>query len=310
MPLFFGFTRQSNFLYSVGVFGRRMSASRLVLMFALWTFSFLLLLADINFLHASFPGGKLANVAQMLAQLDLFGAGRELAANAVRGAQRFFTSPEDGGFYLVARYVFVAATVYCLAVGFVRVQPRLLAAGMVGLAFFAALLTLYDVGDWRDLRSLAGVTVFLMVVLGQHRRKAFLLLVLLAQLATYPALVSYGSEFNNLRVIPFRNQVQAADAEVAAYKALSALPATRPGEDFILLSVDAGLFPTDMGVAYLSLPVRSDSGLAMRYTFQRYGLAGASQADYRLSAQPCPDRPAVLSTSFFQVCRLVVQRDP
>jgi hypothetical protein len=279
-------------------------------MACLWGFALILLSLELHFLHASFPGGKLAEATQMLARLDLLGAGRILASNVTQGAVRYFASPEDGSFYLVARYIFLAATIYCLFLGFGRSQPPLIAAGMAGLAFFIALLALYDVGEWRDLRSLAGITVFSIVILGQHRRRLFLFSALLVQLTVYPALMDYRAQFNGQRVMPFINQMDGAGEQISAYKALSTLPNTRDNQKFILLSVEAGLFPTDMSVAYLSLPVRSDSGVPMRYTFHRNGLPGSSKADYQLSARPCPDSTTALGTSFFQVCRLAVQQSP
>lgn len=304
LPLLFGFTRQSNFLYSVAIFAGRNPARRLILLAACWVGMLIVLLLEIHFFHAPFPGGKFSDVIKLLGQFDIAGATRQLILNVSNGLVQYFSRWEDGPFYLVAKYTFFSATIYSVVSGYIRHDRTLLAAGLVGLAFFGALVALYDVHGWRDLRSLAGVTIFLVGILSRQASGTYLLyIILVVQLMAFPSLFRYRADFNEQRVVPFIQKFGSSGDEIAAYKRLSTLPPTQSGREFILIDVEKGLFSTDMSVEYLSLPVRSDDGVPIRYTFTRNGVAGDSKVDYRLSSRACPGSMAILTTHYFHVCR-------
>lgn len=304
VPLLLGFTRQSNFLYSTSLFATRSSARRLTLFAIGWIAMLMLLLLEIHFFHAPFPGGKFSDVISKFGHLDVWDAGRQLFSNASDGLVQYFTRREDGFFYLIAKYVFFLATIYSTVSGCLRSDRLLIAAGFVGLAFFVALITLYDVHGWRDLRSLAGVTIFLIALLAREKRNIqFLYVVLVLQLAVFPSIVRYREDFNNQRVIPFIGKIESSEAKIAAYKKLGELPTTRNNQEFILINVEKGIFSTDMSVEYLSLPVRSRNEIPIRYTFDRNGVIGTSKADYQLTSGPCRSSTASLVTAYFFVCQ-------
>lgn len=303
VPLILGFTRQSNFLYSAPVFVRKMTLARFALIVGVWVAMAGVLLLEMRYLHAPYPGGKLGELMLTIERLDLAGAIGELLYNIREGVVRFLTQSEDGYFYLVARYVFLAATLCSVVLGLSKSRPIPLAAGLAGLAFFASLLALYDVGAWRDLRSLAGVTVFLIAILGRNAGKPFLFAILTAQLAVYPSLIAYRKDFNEQRVMPFLDRLEAGGDRIAAFQTLDTLPGTQAGRSMILLEIEKGLMMTDMGVEYLNLPVRTIDGAAMRYSFERDGVAGPKMADYRLTASSCNGSPPILTTAHFNACR-------
>lgn len=298
--LVFGFSRQSNFLYSVPYLAPKWQFGTLA-RWGIWLGFFGLLLFEIRYFHASFPGGKFQAVADAITNRDLGAAAGIALANLFNGLRSFLFTIEDGLFYAVARYVFLAATVGCLIGGITYRNPALVAAGFVGSSYALALWILYDVGGWRDLRSLAGVTAFVVIVLAKAGFTRLLWVFLVAQLIAYPSLYAYRDTFIRERVIPFKERM-ASDALVDAYSSLRQLQSTSPDQRFLLVGIEPGLFTTEMSPELLSLPVRSDDGLAIRYTFQRLRPIGDDEGDYLLTKGECRFGPAVNTTSYFRAC--------
>lgn len=216
-------------------------------------------------LSAPNPHWPLSRALSAMAHGDVAGPLAMLAGNVSVNLTRYFVSETQNlTFYMVMKYVVVAAGLFLLGAAIVRRDRLALAAVLVLVAHFALLFLLYDAHTWREQRHLAPVFYLLVVALvagGYGWACAALYVVLLA---LFPEVHGYAVQ----RILPERRwvatQLAAHDDARRSFARLAELVAPSGPEPITVLHAKA--YYRNMSLAPLLFPVKSKDGAPIRYT--------------------------------------------
>ena len=179
---------------------------------------------------------------------------------------RFFISEsyEDVKYVFYYKYLFVTLLLYSLYISYRTREKAILSGTLIAAAIFFALLTLYDVYGWREVRMLSVPFMILTVILILNKRYLPVFLIILFQLLILNSVLDSQKRVNfkreNVNVLmqeyrPFINDFADLGNYVTHYK-----------NKEILVLLNSKLFSLDNSPQFFQLPL-SLNGKYIRYSF-------------------------------------------
>jgi hypothetical protein len=223
-----------------------------------------------------------------------------LLEHFIDNTTRYFTETGPAAsYYLGSKYLFVALQLVLLIWGWRRHRPFAVATALIGLTNLAALLLLYDAFGWREQRFLAPCYYLAVItIVSEVGLRPAAVFALLFSVAVLPEAVTFS------RKLVAKRQTVAAQivADGPQLKALRSVASVVDRRRLITILCSRALF----NESFLpSLPVRSRSGVPIRYTFNLRGdeftRFGRLKIDYLLttgSRAPSGCVPVLIASEF------------
>jgi len=252
------------------------------------------------FLTAPFPYGFLPQAMDTLRNHGWIAFLPILLAHFIHNTARYFTETGPAAsYYLGGKYLFVALQLVLLMWGWRRNRPFAVATALIGLTNLAALLLLYDAFGWREQRFLAPCYYLAVIaIVSEEALRPAAVLALLFSIAVLPEAVTFSRKLVAKRRT-VAAQIAADGPEMKAFRSIASVV---DRQRLITILCSRALFNDPF---LPSLPVRSRSGVPIRYTFNLLGNEfiryGRLKTDYLLttdSRAPSGCVPLLITSEF------------
>jgi len=212
---------------------------------------------------ALYPYGFLAELSRTLEVGDWRGVSAAFLAHLGTNLGAFFTNRAgQPAFYVAGKFTLLGLALAMAFLGSVKRDRLARAASLICLTNFLLLFFLYDAYDWKELRTLAPLYCLCTLVLTLRGSRVLTLALLAVSIAFLPSAAGTARSW-----IQEKKDVAAAYAAAEDLRSSFGSIASMVGAEERPLVLVSLAFLQDSSPLLLCLPVQSDLGRTLRYTF-------------------------------------------